>query len=82
MTHGQSVSSCFYRGKSKTHHKSTLTLKLKRGLTCKEKHPIIIKKTTYKVFSTFISIVQSYRSTIAQTSVYAFNRYADILKQK
>lgn len=90
MTHGQSVSSCFYRGKSKQTTNQTLTLKLKRGLTCKEKYPTIIEnkqtkqnhQLSHKIYSMFIPVVQSCRSATVQTSVYAFDRCVDILKQK
>lgn len=36
MTHGQSVSSCFYRGRKQTKHKSDLTLQLREDLPAKK----------------------------------------------
>lgn len=58
MTHGQSVSSCFYRGRKQTNHKSDLTLLIKRGLTCKEKHPRIIKNLTRYFFSVILKCTE------------------------
>lgn len=46
MTHGQSVSSCFYKGKKANKPQIRSHSLIKRGFTCKEKHPTIIKNPT------------------------------------
>lgn len=70
----------FLQRKKQTNHKSTLTLKLKRGLTCKEKYTTIILKTR-DFFSQCLYQLCSNTTAIAQTSIYAFKRCVDKLSQ-
>lgn len=73
MTHGQSVSSCFYRGKSKQ-TTNQLTLKLKRGLTCKVSYNK--PKNTQRLF---FSVYPNWAVTDLQLLKHRFMLSIDVL---